>query len=143
MAEPQKMPTIVVTWVCRTYNENIVVKSHPLGLVQTSQENIRLVLESFCKLKIVKNDGLLSYIGRYCHHKVSGVFLALTKMPSGISARSQRRKKHHQMVHWQVPHIRRDLKKKKIFEDAPQNGPLATKSLFQCTVDHGQSFLHL
>ena len=71
MAEPPKTPTKATTRVCRTYNENIVVKNHPLDLfgAKASQENIPSVLERFFGLKVALNDGLPSYICRCCHHK--------------------------------------------------------------------------
>jgi len=58
MAEPEKEPTTVATRVCRTCNENIVVRNHPLDLfgAKASKENIISVLERFFELKIVKGD---------------------------------------------------------------------------------------
>ena len=58
MAEPEKTPTTVATRVCRTCNENIVVRNHPLDLfgAKASKENIISVLERFFELKIVKGD---------------------------------------------------------------------------------------
>ena len=71
MAEPPKTPTKAATRVCRTCNENIVVKNHPLDLfgAKASQENIPSVLERIFELKVALNDGLPSYICRCCHHK--------------------------------------------------------------------------
>ena len=64
MAEPPKTPTKAATRICRTCNENIVVKNHPLDLfgAKASQENIPSVLERFFELKVALNDGLPSYI---------------------------------------------------------------------------------
>ena len=72
MAEPPKTPTKAATRVCRTCNENVVVKNHPLDLfgAKASQENIPSVLERFFELKVALNDGLPSYICRCCRHKV-------------------------------------------------------------------------
>ena len=63
MAEPPKTPTKATTRVCRTYNENIVVKNHPLDLfgAKASQENIPSVLERFFELKVALTHGLPSY----------------------------------------------------------------------------------
>ena len=72
MAEPPKTPTKAETRVCRTCNENIVVKNHPWDLfgAKASQENIPSVLERFFELKVALNDGLPSYIcSRCCLHK--------------------------------------------------------------------------
>ena len=62
MAETEKTPTKVATRVCRTCNENIVVRNHPLDLfgAKASKENIISVLERFFELKTVKDDGLPS-----------------------------------------------------------------------------------
>ena len=58
MAEPEKTPTTVAAPVCRTCNENIVVRNHPLDLfgAKASKENIISILERFFELKIVKDD---------------------------------------------------------------------------------------
>ena len=73
MAEPPKTPTKAETRVCRTCNENIVVKNHPWDLfgAKASQENIPSVLERFFELKVALNDGLPSYICTCCHHNAS------------------------------------------------------------------------
>ena len=72
MAETEKTPTKVATRVCRTCNENIVVRNHPLDLfgAKASEENIISILERFFELKIVQDDGLPSYICRSCHQKI-------------------------------------------------------------------------
>ena len=68
MAEPPKTPTKAATRVCRTCNENIVVKNHPLDLfgAKASQENILSVLERFFELKVALNDGLPSNRRAFC-----------------------------------------------------------------------------
>ena len=61
MAEPPKTPTKAASRVCRTCNENIFVKNHPLDLFDAKalKANIPWVLERFFELKIAFDDGLL------------------------------------------------------------------------------------
>ena len=138
MAEPPKTPTKAATRVCRTCNENIVVKNHPLDLfgARASQENIPSMLERF----FVFNDGLPSYICRCCHHKVIKFqeFLrkiAFSREQQESVLRVKRGKTTAESPSGRSPQTRRDLKKRRIlYEDAPANGP-SCRSLFQIHVD--------
>ena len=142
MAEPPKTPTKAATQVCRTCNENIVVKNHPLDLfgAKASQENIPSMLERFFELKVAFNDGLPSHICRCCHHKMIKFqeFLrkiAFSREQQESVLRVKRGKTTAESPSGRSPQTRRDLKKRRIlYEDAPANGP-SRRSLFQMHVD--------
>lgn len=74
MAEAQKTPTKrVASHVCRTCNDNIILKNHPIHLFGSklaTDENIVEELERFSGFKITQNDGLPSHICRVCQRKV-------------------------------------------------------------------------
>ena len=132
MAEPPKTPTKATTRVCRTYNENIVVKNHPLDLfgAKASQENIPSVLERFFGLKVALNDGLPSYICRCCHHKevkFQEFFRKNTfsRQQQESVLRVKRGKTTAESPSGRSPQTRRDLKKSRTYEEAPANEPHA------------------
>ena len=130
MAEPPKTPTKAASRVCRTCNENIVVKNHPLDLfgAKASQENIPSVLERFFELKVAFDDGLPSYICRCCHHKVMKFQeffrkIAFSRQQQESVLRVKRGKTTAESPSGRSPQTRRDLKKRRIYEDAPAKGP--------------------
>ena len=132
MAEPPKTPTKAETRVCRTCNENIVVKNHPWDLfgAKASQENISSVLERFCELKVALNDGLQSYICRCCHHrevKFQEFFwkIAFSRQQQESGLRVKRGKTTAESPSGRSPQTRRDLKKSRTYEEAPANEPHA------------------
>ena len=141
MAEPPKTPTKAATRVCRTCNENIVVKNHPLDLfgAKASQENIPSVLERFFELKVALNDGLPSYICRCCHHKevkFQEFFRKNTfwRQQQESVLRVKRGKTTAESPSRRSPQTRRDLKKSRTYEDAPATEP-HSRSLFQMHMD--------
>ena len=126
MAEPPKTPTKAETRVCRTCNENIVVKNHPWDLfgAKASQENIPSVLERFFGLKVALNDGLPSYICRCCHHKevkFQEFFRKNTfwRQQQESVLRVKRGKTTAESPSGRSPQTRRDLKKSRTYEEAP------------------------
>ena len=132
MAEPPKTPTKAATRVCRTCNENIVVKNHPWDLfgAKASQEIISSVLERFRELKVALNDGLPSYICRYCHHKevkFQEFFwkIAFSRQQQESGLRVKRGKTTAESPSGRSPQTRRDLKKSRTYEEAPANEPHA------------------
>ena len=132
MAEPPKTPTKAETRVCRTCNENIVVKNHPWDLfgAKASQENIPSVLERFFELKVALNDGLPSYICRCCYHKVvkfQEFFrkIAFSRQQQESVLRVKRGKTTAESPSGRSPQTRRDLKKSRTYEEAPANEPHA------------------
>ena len=132
MAEPPKTPTKAATRVCRTCNENIVVKNHPWDLfgAKASQENIPSVLERFFELKVALNDGLPSYICRCCHHKevkFQEFFRKNTfsRQQQESVLRVKRGKTTAESPSGRSPQTRRDLKKSRTYEEAPANEPHA------------------
>ena len=132
MAEHPKTPTKAATRVCRTCNENIVVKNHPWDLfgAKASQENISSVLERFCELKVALNDGLQSYICRCCHHrevKFQEFFwkIAFSRQQQESGLRVKRGKTTAESPSGRSPQTRRDLKKSRTYEEAPANEPHA------------------
>ena len=146
MVEPPKTPTKAATRVCRTCNENIVVKNHPLDLfgAKASQENIPSVLERFFELKVALNDGLPSYICRCCHHKEVKFqeffrIIAFSRQQQESVLRVKRGKTTAESPSGRSPQTRRDLKKSRTYEEAHS----------RCTwtnlrkLDHGQYFLYL
>lgn len=58
--------------VCRTCNENIILKNHPLDLfgVKATEEGIVRDVEKFFGMKITRGDGLPSRICKPCHSKI-------------------------------------------------------------------------
>ena len=112
MAEPPKTPTKAASRVCRTCNENIVVKNHPLDLfgAKASQDNISSVLERFFELKVAFEDGLPSYICRCCHHKVMKFQEFYRKIAFSRqqqeSVYASKEEKQRQRVHREDPHKR-------------------------------------
>ena len=59
--------------VCRTCNENIIPKNHPLDLFgpKAAKEGIVQDLEKLCGFKIAFDDGFPSRICRACYVKVT------------------------------------------------------------------------
>ena len=59
--------------VCRTCNQNIVLKNHPVDLhgSKAKEEGIEKDLEKFFGLKIAWDDGFPSRICRHCYLKLS------------------------------------------------------------------------
>lgn len=152
MAEPPKTPTKAETRVCRTCNENIVVKNHPWDLfgAKASQENIPSVLERFFELKVALNDGLPSYICRCCHHKevkFQEFFRKNTfsRQQQESVLRVKRGKTTAESPSGRSPQTRRDLKKSRTYEEAPANEPHAQQMHMDkpSKTRHGQYFLHL
>ena len=140
MAEPPKTPTKAASRVCRTCNENIVVKNHPLDLfgAKASQENIPSVLERFFELKVAFDDGLPSYICRCCHHKVTKFQeffrkIAFSRQQQESVLRVKRGKTTAESPSGRSPQTRHDLKKRRICEDAPAKGP--SLRIFQMHMD--------
>ena len=141
MVEPPKTPTKAATRVCRTCNENIVVKNHPLDLfgAKASQENIPSVLERFFELKVALNDGLPSYICRCCHHKEVKFqeffrIIAFSRQQQESVLRVKRGKTTAESPSGRSPQTRRDLKKSRTYEDAPAT-ETHSRSLFQMHMD--------
>ena len=152
MAEPPRTPTKAETRVCRTCNENIVVKNHPWDLfgAKASQENIPSVLERFFELKVALNDGLPSYICRCCHHKevkFQEFFRKNTfsRQQQESVLRVKRGKTTAESPSGRSPQTRRDLKKSRTYEEAPANKPHAQQMHMDkpSKTRHGQYFLHL
>ncbi|XP_074622311.1 uncharacterized protein LOC141880688 [Acropora palmata] len=130
MAEPPKTPTKAASRVCRTCNENIFVKNYPLDLfgAKALKDNIPSVLERFFELKIAFDDGLPSYICRCCHHKLVKFqeFLrkiAFSRQQQESVLRVKRGKTTAESPSGRFPQTRRDLKKRRINDDAPAKGP--------------------
>ncbi|KAK2569818.1 hypothetical protein P5673_005669 [Acropora cervicornis] len=130
MAEPPKTPTKAASRVCRTCNENIFVKNHPLDLfgAKALKDNIPSVLERFFELKIAFDDGLPSFIRRCCHHKLVKFqeFLrkiAFSRQQQESVLRVKRGKTTAESPSGRSPQTRRDLKKRRINDDAPAKGP--------------------
>ena len=61
--------------VCRTCNNNIISKNHPLDLFGDIAKDERIVahLEKMFGLKITRGDGLLSRSCRSCYVKISKI----------------------------------------------------------------------
>ena len=143
MAETEKTPTKVATRVCRTCNENIVVRNHPLDLfgAKASEENIISILERFFELKIVQDDGLPSYICRSCHQKIikfeeffKKVAFSRHHQESVLRVKRGRKPADSPSAKTSPP-TRRDIKKKRVCEDASRTGSMASRSLFKMHMD--------
>ena len=77
--------------VCRTCNNNIISKNHPLDLFGDKAKDERNVadLEKMFGLKIARSDGLLSRTCRSCYVKISKI-QAFVKMIFESKAQQER-----------------------------------------------------
>ena len=70
---PMKPVSGLNSLVCRTCNQNIVLKNHPVDLhgSKAKEESIENDLEKFFGLKVAWDDGFPSHICRPCYLKLS------------------------------------------------------------------------
>ena len=84
--------------------------------------------KGFFELKVAFDDGLSSYICRCCHHKVMKFQeffrkIAFSRQQQESVLRVKRGKTTAESQSGRSPQTRRDLKKRRIYEDAPAKGP--------------------
>ena len=110
-------------------SENSNKSSEP-GLSHLQRKHLceESVLERFFELKIAFDDGLPSYICRCCHHKLVKFqeFLrkiAFSRQQQESVLRVKRGKTKAESPSGRSPQTRRDLKKRRINDDAPAKGP--------------------
>ena len=110
------------TPVCRTCNQNIIAKNHPLDLFgpKATNEGISRDLEKFCRIKIAFEDGLPSRICRSCYVKITK-FQEFVKMAENSKAQQEsviRSKRGKSIVEspssTSSPSSRREKKKSKV-----------------------------
>ena len=111
---------------------NIVVKNHPLDLfgAKASQKNIPSVLERFFELKVALNDGYNKVV------KFEEFFrkIAFSRQQQESVLHVKRGKTTAESPSRRSPQTRRDLKKSRTYEDAPDTEP-HSRSLFQMHMD--------